>query len=218
MPNRCYTVLVFHGNDKEITDFRYKLEEYTSKNYMENGFGPTWLGNVLCGAGLGDHIDSKVDCIRCRGAVEWIDDIESNGDDDSMLRVAMTSAWSPAISMWTRVISALKYETIIFTFCAEEPGCELYAKYDPLGDFDDKYYVDTLLCGEDGNNKDLCRIQDTRYYASDEHLIEDLQRLLESTEVNIKNLIAKAHMSTFADEDSYISIHTYEDVNLEDCD
>jgi hypothetical protein len=216
MPNWCFTDFVFHGNNNEITDFRNKLAEYTSKNYMKNGFGPSWLGNILCGAGLGDHIDSKVDGIRCRGNVLFIDDVECR-DNESTLYISTQTAWVPMVSMWTRVIETLNYESIRFTFRAEEPGCDLYVKYDPLGDFvGEKYYVDTLLCGEDASNDDLRRLQDTCYYASYEHLVKDLQTLLKTESRNVKNLIAEAHLYKFADEDSYVSIHTYEDVNIDD--
>lgn len=52
MPNWCTTTYAFTGEPDALKRFRIDLQNYTSKNYHENGFGETWLGNVISGFGL----------------------------------------------------------------------------------------------------------------------------------------------------------------------
>lgn len=216
MPNWCFTQMIFHGIKSEMEDFNKKLEEFTSKNYMENGFGVSWLGNVVCGAGLGDRVDCKNpdNRLRCRGNITYIGDLgyfeDYEPDQDVCFQLDTNTAWGPMVKMWIEVIKALGYKTIGFSYQSEECGMALYQTYDPYGEFDDKYYVDCFFDGDDQDDDKLIAFDDIRYYATDEYLVERLQRLLEIEETDITTLIDKAENYPFKSEDSYIQVHKYE--------
>ncbi len=212
MPNWCWTSMRFHGNKTEIEDFHKKLEEFTSKNYMENCFGTMWLGNILCGAGLTDHINNSDEDlrIRCRGQILYIDDIDYEFEEDISFEVQYESAWAWVGKMWFKLIETLGYESVGFSFMSEETGVELYQKYDPYGDFEDeKWYVDSYIEGDDFNDEKLLKFEDNRYYHSDEALIKSLQNLLETDETDLDTLLKKSEEYKFKHEDSYIHIHEY---------
>lgn len=218
MPNWCTTRIIFHGNKSEIVDLHSKIEEWTSTNLMENGFGPSWLGNILAGAGLGDRIDNGLDNrIRCRGSIEWISDVEVNSEDDALFHIDTETAWSPMVHMWDEVFEVMGYKTIGYSFQAEEPNMAIYIVMDPYGDFAlEKYYVDVYLEGEDRFDEKLATIRDDRFYSSDETLSSTLKHFLDTDESDLSKLINMAENYQFANEDSYISIHEYESVTKED--
>ena len=210
MPNWCYTQIIFQGEKEELKEFRSKIKEWTRKNYVENGFGVNWLGNILHGAGLGHRIDSGDDRIRCRGEISYIGYV--GPDEDSTMGtfdIETETAWAPMCLMWTEVIKAMGYKSIGFSYHAEEPGCELYEIYDPYGYFDEKYYIDIYLDGEDEKNDKLMRLYDDKYLHTDEVLRYELQRLLDTDEENLKTLIDKAENYEFKSEDSYLYVHEY---------
>lgn len=212
MSNWCFTNYIFHGSKEEIKDFHNKITEWTSNNYMENGFGERWLGNVVCGAGFEDRINSENNRIRCRGSISWFElnhDIDSDEFDEGLLYMDVETAWSAMPIMWKLIIEKMGYKTIGFSFISEECGMEIYDIFDPYGDFPEKYNVDIYLEGEDAKNPALQRIGDTRYYTTDEYLIADLQTLLGTDNDNLQELISAAEHYPFEDEDSYISIHEY---------
>lgn len=116
MPNWCFTHMVFHGNKKEIEELHAKIEEWTSKSFMKNGFGDNWLGNIVIGAGLGEHIDSKTDRIRCRGELEYVGDIESVSDEEAYFEIDQSTAWAPMCVLWSAVIDKLDYKSIGYSY------------------------------------------------------------------------------------------------------
>lgn len=210
MPNWCFTQMIFHGEKEEIDDLHNKIEEWTSKNYRENGFGHAWLGNILYGAGLGHKIDSGTNQLRCRGDITYLGDVETfKHSSESTFNLDTDTAWAPMCLMWSEVINTQGYKTIGFSYCAEEPGLEVYEVYDPYGDFDDKYYIDIYVCGEDEQNKDLMSIFDTRDYCDDDDLRDALQALLKTDERDLNVLIKLAENYKFKDEDTYLYIHEY---------
>ena len=213
MPNWCFTQIIFHGNKTEIEDFHKKVTEWTSESLAKSDFGNIWLGNILVGAGLGDRIDSGPTMLRCRGTLSYIDEIEDDGEDNAIFRVDTETAWAPMTLMWKAVIDKLEYKTIGFSYMAEEPGCEVYEIYDPYGDYDEHYYVDVFIDGEDCENESLQRLDNSRYFASDETLVYALQKLLNTEETNIATLIKQAESYPFKNEDSYISVHKYDIVD-----
>lgn len=220
MPNWCYTQINFHGNKTEIEDFNKKIKEWTSTCGLENGFGHNWLGNILHHVGLGDCIDNS-DAnvrIRCRGSVEYVSEVECE-DDDAMFHIEVESAWSPMIKMWIETIKALEYESVDFSYIAEEPGNELYEIYDPYGDFGDRYYIDMYLEGKDELNEDLRKLDDERYYDSEKSIISALQQVLKSDAPDLEFLIEKIENYPFKDENSYIHVHAFNILeSLEYCD
>lgn len=215
MPNWCFTQMIFHGEKEEIKDFHSKIEEWTSKNYQENGFGVNWLGNVLHGAGLGHRIDSNADHLRCRGDITFLGPVETFKDStEAIFNLDTETAWCPMTLMWSEVISAMCYKSIGFSYSAEEPGCEIYEIYDPYGDFsDEKYYVDIYVDNADTSNENLMRIDGWRCYGDDDHLRSVLQALLDTEEQDLKILIDQAQNYKFKSEDTYLYIHEYDFVD-----
>ena len=112
--------------------------------------------------------------------------------------------------MWNAVIEAMGYKTVGYSYCAEEPGCEIYEIYDPYGgDFNDKYYIDIFLEGDDLKDKKLDKIDDWRDYTDDDDLRDALQALLETEEQDIKTLIELAQNYDCKNVDSYLYVHEY---------
>lgn len=210
MPNWCYTTMNFHGDKDEIQDFYNKIETWV-KTIGPHGESPNyWLGDILKGAGLGHRIDSETDRISCRGYIQFVSELDiPSGSDEGVFTVDVESAWAPCIEVWCEVIKALKYKTIRFSYCAEEPGLELYEIYDPYGEFCCRYIVDGFAGGDDINNAELMRLFEVRYYEDDKQLIEDLQKFVGSDETDLSKLISLADAYKFGNEDSYIRIIKY---------
>ena len=61
MPNWCWTSYVAVGDKKDIRDLYKKMKslEDSEKSLIENGFGNTWLGNLVTILG-GDY--HKISC------------------------------------------------------------------------------------------------------------------------------------------------------------
>lgn len=117
MPNWCSTEIeIYHDDIKALNALHKKIKEWTSKNYMENGFGHNWLGNIVLGSGIGTVGKDKDIDIRCRGSLCYLDNC--NG----YIKISTETAWSPMLEMWCKVINRylpggwLYYE-------AFEPGC-----------------------------------------------------------------------------------------------
>lgn len=217
MPNWCFTQMIFHGDIEEIKDFHDKIEEWTSKNYRENDFGVNWLGNVLLGAGLGNRIDSGGDQLRCRGDITYIGEIDTFQDStEATFNLDTETAWCTMCLMWSEVIKTLGYKTVGFSYCAEEPGCEIYNIYDPYGEWDLQYRMDMYLGGQDFDNEDLLRIWDVQEYSCDETLRIALQALLKTDETDLKILIEAAENYKFASDDSYLYVREYSQLDSVD--
>jgi hypothetical protein len=212
MPNWCYTQFIFRGNKTEIEDFHAKIIEWTSHGNPRSGcsgFGPKWLGNILYGVGLEDRIDADEDRIRCRGTLNYIDDVEVLSYDEATFYIDTETAWVPMGIMWRETIAALKYETIGFSYMAEEPGCELYEIYDPYGDFVEEYRVDMYLEGDDVDDAKLQKFRNIDYYPTSDELKIALKELLNSEDDDVFNLICAVEKYPFKDSKSYICIGKY---------
>lgn len=205
MPNWITTDYIFHGNYDEISKLHSKIEEYTSKNYMKNGFGESWLGNILCGCGLSDCIDTqdKSKLIRCRGWIEYYDDIECNPLDlnDWSLQLCASTAWCPMAKMWEAVIDKLNLKSVGFTYMSTSP--DVYEIYDPngYGDFDYKYNIDCYLA-----NEGICKSDSL---CSDEDLIFYFKRYLGKSYNSVEEILSYASEINKDDTDNYIYINEY---------
>jgi hypothetical protein len=210
--------MIFHGEKEEIKDLHSKIDEWTSKNYQENKFGHGWLGNVLHGAGLGGRVNSETNQLHCRGDITYLGDVEMFDEtDEAVFNLNTETAWSPMCLMWSAVIDAMKYKSIGFSYCAEEPGLEVYEVYDPYGDFRDKYYIDIYVYGEDEQNEGLMELFDIRDYCDDDDLRDALQSFLKSDEQDMKTLIKLAENYKFENKDTYLYIHEYKFVDAPSC-
>lgn len=128
MPNWCSTHITINYPDDEqrLEGFRKRLEDWTSKNFCDNGFGNSWLGNIVGFSGIGDPSKESVEyCPRCRGYVSHIGDVV-----DGQLYIWTDTAWHPMLEMWQMLIDKYIPEAEIM-FCAEEFGYELFCSNDP---------------------------------------------------------------------------------------
>lgn len=192
MPNWCETnVYIKHEDSNAIKYLCGKLEEWTNKNYMENGFGHKWLGNVVLGAEVGTvDTDPKTD-LWCRGRIE---DISCN---DNEISIYTDTAWSPILGLWIKVVE--KYiPGAELTYVACEPGCEVYFTDDP--DLIGTYNIDPY----DNEEVDYC------FDASEKEVAQMLQKLLKTDESNIDVLLEKFEESDYSGD---IGIHQWEYVN-----
>lgn len=192
MPNWCYTnITISHGNETEIEKLEKLIDEWTSKDYMKNGFGHKWLGNIVLGSGVGTVDSDKATDLRCRGTI--IDYYKSANE----LVINTETAWTAMLQMWIKVIEKYLPDAELI-YNAEELGCDISYTNDP--DLVGKYILDYY--GDDDFESD--------WEASEDTARKMLQELLVTTETDMEKLIQMIY------EDDYdISIHQwkYADVN-----
>lgn len=171
MPNWCYTnITINHESETEVEKLEKLINEWTSKDYMTNGFGHKWLGNVVLGSGIGTVDTNNATDLRCRGTII---DYYRTGNE---LVISTETAWSPMLQMWVKVIE--KYL----------PGAELIYNADECG-FDINDTNDPALVGkyilDCYGDEDI----ESDWEASEEVVRLTLQELLDTTETDVKKLI-----------------------------
>ena len=194
MPNWCCTNIKISCNEeKEARKLFESLEKWTSKNYKENGFGKSWLGNVVLGSGIGTvDTDEKTD-IHCRGSITYMD-IE---DKDVLLTTE--TAWVPMLSIFYGILSKYDIDAdIIYT--AEEPGCLIYATNDP--DLIGKFHVYVYEEEDEALKKYIDAHDGNSFDADKEEITEMLQYLLKTNETNLDKLLEKRY-------GNYVSINEW---------
>lgn len=135
MPNWCSTSYVVTGDKKEVRDLYEKMKslEEREKPLVKNGFGVTWLGNLV--TLLGRNWEE----VSCRG--EWselIVNIEGNE-----LRFCTMTAWAELRQL--RHFLQKKYPSLNFYFRSEEPGMCVFQTNDTGGIyFPERYKVEHL--------------------------------------------------------------------------
>ena len=150
MPNWCFTEYVVTGEKSEIKDLHKKMKslEKRKKSLVENGFGKTWMGNLVELFG-GDWKKTY-----CRGS--W--DIAELTPDGNLYFTA-ESAWEE-LSEWRRFIES-QYKTITFYFMSEEPGMQIYQTNDSNRDFFTRRYAIEL---EDNGREEFDTYDEARTY------------------------------------------------------
>lgn len=135
MPNWCYTQYRFEGDVQKLYDY---IETATSRNFMENGFGTSWLGNLVLAAGEYTEEDMRAQTVpECRG---WIDSyMLKNG----YLIVETETAWGPMHDVWDYVIEYLEAD-ISYLYYADEPSCEIHETNDSEGRWGDNSGYDLV--------------------------------------------------------------------------
>lgn len=173
MPNWCFTRIniINHNDDDRIENLYNLIKEWSSNNYVENDFGPQWLGNIVGNSGIGTIDEGKETDLRCRGRLNYIELVEKN-----QLLIDTETAWSPMLKMWVKILDKyLPNAELIYE--AEECGNELYSTNNES--LKDKYIIDCWGISEIESN----------WEASKEDVINILQKLLNTTEKNTSILI-----------------------------
>lgn len=208
MPNWCNTHITFYAENKEnVVDLRSKLMQYTAVPC--NGCkDATWLGNILLHAKIGTLDEILADKYGyCRGWVDDIGDVEQ-ADGYYSFYITVQDAWAPHTEPFYHLLGKLYNHVVKMAYAGEEPGCEVYLKYDPDNLFyaDCEYAVDSYIPAE-------CAAQ----YAdiADMDGLQSLDNLCEAFHAdNWQDVTAKADeiTDTLQDEygDGYVYVHEYE--------
>lgn len=195
MPNWCNTnITINHESETEIERLEKLIDEWTSKDYMENGFGNNWLGNIVLGSGVGTVDTDKGTDLRCRGTLVGYYRVKNQ------LIINTETAWAPMLQMWVKVLEKyLPNAELIYN--AEECGCDITCTNDP--DLVGKYILDYYGDGD----------FESEWEADEDTARETLQKMLGTTETDVKKLIEMAY-----EDDLDISIHQWEYADVSDCD
>ena len=150
MPNWCNTHITFYAkNEVAVNDLHYKLMQYTAVPC--NGCkDAAWLGNILLSAEIGTYDEILADKYGyCRGWEDDIGDVEQS-DGYFSFYITVQDAWAPHTEPFYHLLGKLYNNTVKMAFAAEEPGCEVYIKYDPdnLYYYDCEYVVDSYFPSE----------------------------------------------------------------------
>lgn len=198
MPNWCSTQITIHHDDvNKLKLLDALIDDWTSKNYKANGFGLTWLGNIVGNSGVATIDEDYKTDVRCRGSMTY-KDLNLDGNE---LIIDTETAWAPMLQMWIRILNKYLPDAEL-TYRTEEPGCEIYCTNDPY--LINKYVIDSW---DDNIESD--------WEASEESVTKLLQKLLLTEETNIKSLIREFEESEYTEN---ISIHQWEYVNENELD
>jgi hypothetical protein len=191
MPNWCSTNIIITHEDKNKTKELFdKIQEWTSRNYEDNGFGENWLGNIVIGSEI------NKDNLSYRGVITSCELV--NGQ----INIWEDTAWCPMLRMWQRVTDKHLPGADI-TFSAEEPGCGIYETNDY--DYDGKYIIDIWKDQPDDMS------WESQWEASEELVIEFCQEALKTKETDITKLLERAK------ELDWVAINRWEHCEIEDC-
>lgn len=208
MPNWCFTHITFYSENKaNVVDLRSKLMQYTAVPC--NGCkDATWLGNILLHAEIGSLDEIQADKYGyCRGWVDDIGDVEQSDGYYSFF-ATVQDAWAPHTEPFYHLITKLYANEVKMAYAGEEPGCEVYVKYDPdnLYYADCEYVIDSYFPAESA----------TKYAdIADMDGLQTLDNLCEAFKVkNWQDVLDKADEITEAVQDEYgegfCYVHEYE--------
>lgn len=188
MANWCSTqITINHESNEELKNLADLIEDWISHNYQENGFGLSWLGNVVGNSGVGTVDTGLSTDLCCKGYIDNLNLL------DSQLIIHTETAWEPALRLWVKVLEKyLPDAELIYT--AEECGSGIFSTNDQslVG----RYYIDSWDAAD----------VDSDFGATEEATKAVLQRILNSTETDIDKLLTLLTDSEYADK---MSIHAW---------
>ena len=208
MPNWCFTHVTFYSKNKEnVVDLHAKLMQYSSVSY-DKKVEKSWLGNILLNAGVGTYDEILADKYGyCRGWLDDIGDVEQS-DGYYSFYITVQDAWAPHTEPFYHLLDKLYGHEVKMAYVGEEPGCEVYVKYDPNNLYyaDCEYVVDSYFPSE-------CAEQ----YAdiADMDNLQTLDNLCEAFKVDSwQDVTAKADEITDTLQDTYgdgfVYVHQYD--------
>ena len=131
MPNWNFSSYVIEGKRKEVQSLYSKMNrlEKRKKSLVENGFGKTWLGNLVT------ILEADWNEVYCRGS--W-SDLQFDGE---ILRFNTETAWGPMDEVFKLVKK--KYPSLHIYYSSEEDGNCIYITNDVYGRyFHDRYKIE----------------------------------------------------------------------------
>lgn len=203
MPNWCSTNVIIRHNDKKSLEGLYnKIKEWTSKDYYENGFGNSWLGNIVGNSGIAEwdekgngFYNADGEFISCRGLI-------TSCDCHGEINIWQDDAWSPNLKLWGLVLEKyLPDAKLIYT--GEEPGCGLYVTNNP--DIEGLYCIDIFDPPENFEYESM-------YEAEEDDVVEVCQKILGTDETDLEKLLERVK-----NDIDYLVINQWRHCDVEDC-
>lgn len=218
MPNWCLSSITFYStNEKQIQKLHKDFENvYDGEPTRENSFGHGWMGDYA------NHYYKTIgsEKINCRGSVDAIEELMQMKKDDKTyhyFHMTTMTAGGSKIELWAHIIKD-NYKDVEMAFVAEEPGMELYQKFDPGNLFysSEQYivYASYPQKDEDGDiyfegdyvyAETIDEIHDFFHEANLPFLYQEFE-----TVEKIKEYLDARFKAYSEDEDEgYVSIYTY---------
>lgn len=161
MPNWCFTYYAAEGPKdqlQKLSDTMTRLAAMPSPGLIENGFGSSWLGNLVMELGVDPLTQSN---FRCRGEYYNVD-LNQSG----YLTFDTMTAWCEADS--TRHLIEEKFPGVHLYFISEEFGCNYWETNDVEG----KYFSERYYFGAENFDDE----NDGNYYDTLPELIEAVEK------------------------------------------
>ena len=199
MPNWCYTTITInHEDENKLKELENKINELTSYNYTDNGFGLKWLGNIVGNSGIGTINENPETDLRCRGSITYI---ENFGEQ---IVIDTETAWTPMLRMWVKLLEKYLPDAELI-YSAQECGCEIYSTNDPC--MVGRYMIDIWDYDEIGMEPECD--------ATESFVVELLQNMLKTENNNIDELLKMFEESDFTE---HMNIHKwdYDEVDIWD--
>lgn len=164
MPNWAYTMYYATGDKeqlKKLHSIMDELECMKDPGLHDNGFGSTWLGNLVI------KLDGDWEKVYCRG---YWDNLVLH--DDGSISFSVESAWGELNEV--REFIEKKFPCVKLYFQCEESGNGVYETNDDTGEyFPERYYL-------------WVEGSDSLYHETLEDLIKDVENITGSK--NLKTL------------------------------
>lgn len=181
MPNWCFTNYVVEGPKEQLQKLyntMTELEDMPAPGLIENGFGSSWLGNLVAALGVDPLTQPN---FRCRGEYYSVD-LNQSG----CLTFDTMTAWCEADD--TRHLIEEKFPGVHLYFISEEFGCNYWETNDVGGKyFSERYYF----------------LAEDPYYDHDGNYYDTLPELIEAVE----GVTATTGLQTLEDCDNALQNH-----------
>lgn len=194
MPNWCSTDYYVLGSRKEIMDLSKRMErlENRKKSLINNGFGNTWLGNLV------NNLGGDWENVYCRG--EWM--CREWNKEKNTLTFTTETAWQE-MKEWRRFIESC-YKTIKILYVTEELGMGIYK----TNDLDEIFFKAKFV---------LDYGEDVEYFETLDQAIVFIEELTGITieEKTVNGIQGKLdeYVEENDKEDLFYSFHEFEQVN-----
>lgn len=194
MPNWCSTDYYVLGSRKEIMDLSKRMErlENRKKSLINNGFGNTWLGNLV------NNLGGDWENVYCRG--EWMG--REWNKEKNTLTFTTETAWQE-MKEWRRFIESC-YKTIKILYVTEEPGMGIYK----TNDLDEIFFKAKFV---------LDYGEDVEYFETLDQAIVFIEELTGITieEKTVNGIQGKLdeYVEENDEEDLFYSFHEFEQVD-----
>lgn len=207
MPNWCYADVTFYSSNRDDV---FRLRNKFTKIFNDNGYMRSYVEKFLP--------ELNADEVNCRGSVIDIDDTVGKINNLYWFSMHTESAWEPKIALWREILKK-HFPKVDLAYIAEEPGMELYEKWDSTGLF---YPLTIRVSGyvPSKSGKTLYLDEDERSWSSDFQTAKEwLQKILPFTFNLTKggdNINEKLEEYTEShhledDEDFWVSFGTFEE-------